>query len=670
MEILDREPDRRIYWANHPDPEHAASEIRSHIHDFFETYRNSGLARRVKRSWRYYNGLFFGGFGASDSAIESLGDQGEYAGLGINEMRSQLSQISSMVVRHKPKFEVRAINTDAAAMSQARIYKGVFDAFIRSGGLEEKLRLMVEYALVFNVSYMLTCWNKYAGDIYSGNPETGELSYTGDLSWQALSIFDVAFDPTVRSFDQVQWVAIRTPTNKYDLAARYPSQADRLVNVEPRGEIDDGEFFSFQAQRHQRSELIDVWVFYHAKSEAMPHGRTCMVVDDFMLEGSDGPLPYDELPIDRFSAGEIPMCAFGYSPALDMQGPQEAFNAETSAIATNHKALGVANVWVQTGDEPTSVQLPGGLNIVQSATEPKPLELLRTPPEIFKFRDMLRTDGQLMSGVNDVRRGSPEGLLKGASGAAFALLDSKAVEANHHLMQRYRSVLEGIGTKTLSLFNKYHQHPRVFTALGFQGRPYSLELEREPFPLLDRIVVQEGNPLLDTTSGRLEIAQLLLNNGKVTTEEFLTFIQTGNYDPMLEHTTSQLNLIRLENEAILKGEIQKLKVVAIDNHVLHIQEHSTILAYPDVRNDASLTEAGLSHIMAHIQALQLAGFQVHQLILGYNLPLPATSAPGGASFSTPTPMPEGPGGNTPDNVAPSPNSPNLPQPAKAPQPQP
>jgi hypothetical protein len=43
--------------------------------------------------------------------------------------------------------------------------------------------------------------------------------------------FDVIMDPLLPSYDKHSWLILRKWENKYDLAAKYPKWADRIVQL-------------------------------------------------------------------------------------------------------------------------------------------------------------------------------------------------------------------------------------------------------------------------------------------------------------------------------------------------------------------------------------------------------------------------------------------------------
>lgn len=130
------------------------------------------------------------------------------------------------------------------------------------------------------------------------------------------------------------------------------------------------------------------------------------------------------------------------------------------------------------------------------------------------------------------------------------------------------------------------------------GEYYGFTLKEEPHFVLGNFVVTHN-----TTAGRVEMAEQLLQMQAIKTpEQYFSVINTGILDVMTEDTQSQLFLIKAENERFINNE----PVVAVftDEHALHIKEHATVLADPELRLQPEILKAVTEHIQEHIQLLK------------------------------------------------------------------
>jgi hypothetical protein len=131
-----------------------------------------------------------------------------------------------------------------------------------------------------------------------------------------------------------------------------------------------------------------------------------------------------------------------------------------------------------------------------------------------------------------------------------------------------------------------------------EGQFYGFTLKEEPHFVLGNFVVTHN-----TTAGRVEMAEQMLQMGVIKTpEQYFSVINTGQLDVMTEDTQSQLFLIKAENERLVNNE----PVIAVwtDEHNLHIKEHASILADPELRFDVELVMRVTAHIQEHIELLK------------------------------------------------------------------
>jgi hypothetical protein len=346
----------------------------------------------------------------------------------------------------------------------------------------------------------------------------------------------------------------------------------------------------------------------------------------------DTPLPYRKLPLYRISAGEILNTPFGYTPLFDLLPIQEAVNSLYSTILTNQHAFGVQNVYVPKGADINVRNIGGALNIFEGnaqAGKPEALNLTQTPAEIFNFLKILEGSMETVSGINSVARGNPEASLR--SGTALALVQSTALQFISGLQMNYIQLIEDVGTGLITVLKDYASTPRIAVIAGKTNQAYvEHEFTGEDLSSVNRVIVEVGNPLSRTTSGKTQIAESLIQYGIIKTpEQYFTVLNTGRLDALTDDTQNELLLIKSENEKMAEGI--SVKSLAIDQHLMHIKNHRSVLSDPDLRNDDNLTGIILGHINEHIEYLKSVDPMLLQMIGETPIQPPEPPmAPGGA----------------------------------------
>lgn len=205
---------------------------------------------------------------------------------------------------------------------------------------------------------------------------------------------------------------------------------------------------------------------------------------------------------------------------------------------------------------------------------------------------------ETISGVNSVARGNPEQSLK--SGVALALVQSMAVQYASKFQESWAMLLEDGGTKIFELLKVFAQTERVAEMAGKVNKGRIQSFTGKDLDQIQRVVVELGNPMQRTVAGKVQIADHLLEMGMVKTpQQYLQVMETGSLDALTEGPEAELDLIRGENELMMDGKFDSVRVLVGDAHLLHVQEHRTLLSNPMVRMDDTITAGILAHIQEH-----------------------------------------------------------------------
>jgi hypothetical protein len=660
------------YFATEEEPEKLIECCKERVTKYADYLRASKFYARILRNLRYYHNIFYSFSGGMDQMeLKALGEEGELVGISINHFRNLMQHIIGLVTSTKLAFQPKAVNTEQESLDQARLGNNLLEYYLYEKRFDRNLERALEHSMILLSGHVLTEWDPYRGQEVAGeiDPETGEerIIRDGDIRILNPTIFDVAYDFTNRCWEENQWFIIRKFENKWDLAKRNPERAAEILAEAE--EEKDAPWESHQAGLPgEYSDRVSVFCLYHESTEAVPGGKYFEFVGKVPLTETMERMPYKTVTLRRMVPGETLMTCLGYSPAMDLQGLQEAYNGESSAIITNHKSFGVQNVWVHSDDQVDVDKIDGGLNLIRSRVEPKGINLTATPAEIFKFRQDLAQDMEYISGVNSVARGQPEANLK--SGTALALIDSKAVQFNSPIEKNYIRLAEDVASDILWILNRFpaEGNKRVYAIAGKHQRVSKIEFQRGDLDRIDRVIVKTGSAMTKTQSGRFEIATMYLKAGLIRLPEELTnVLDTGQIDTLLEAEQSQLQIIRDENEKMIdmmqgRAEhadqlggpqlLQPIQALATDNHTLHIREHQVLLNSTEVRRDSQKSMYVLAHIMQHITLLQDPATQALQAVLGFQSPLLSTA---NNPSTTQRPKQPGTGPEPPLNAPPGPS---------------
>jgi hypothetical protein len=652
-----------------------AVELAAHLSERFDTNekRTSSSRERKLKSLKLYYGQHYNSSDLGDGSILSGGNEGELKLVTVNHYRNLIKHVHVMTTNQKPSFDVRAINSDNQSLQQARLGNNILDAYLKEKRLGRYLKAAAEHALVVTEGFVKCVWEPSLGRQHTveqreteGGEVTSRVVYEGDVELSTPTTFDIDYDRTAPDWTKVEWVNIRSFKNKWNLAKRYPEQDETIRALQTKdGQQENGRtFFTL----HDLDETADVPVFefYHKRTDALPNGRYTLFCENGVVL-YDGPIPYEQIPLFRISAGDVIGSTECYSDAFDLIGITEVYNTLYSTAFTNQQAFGVQSIWLPQGCEMSTEAINDNLVIFRGGapgTKPEALQLTSTAPEIFQMLELTERHHETLSGINSVARGNPESSLK--SGVALGLVQSMAVQYASGFQQSWAELLEDCGTFILKLLKHFAKTQRMVAMAGKHNRGNMAEFTGSDLDGIDRVIVDLGNPMARTTAGRLELANGLLDKGLIKTpQEYFSVLNTGNLDPITEGPEAENSLIRKENEELMDGK--PVQALVFDSHVLHMQEHKAILANPEVRRNGQTVQNTLAHIQEHMQLWKNQD-PAFGLISGEPpAPMPMMAPPPGAPMGPP-PGPQGaPMPAPPDQMAPGPMPAPVPPEMQAPQ---
>jgi hypothetical protein len=591
--MKDHSSDKTHYFAL-AAPDEIAGKLYEKVQSYFMYLQQSGrLDIWRKMYWAYYGPALAG------CQTNFTGEQGEMVTISVNQLRSLMTNLLTLTTSMTPAYDCRTSNTDHESQAQAIVGKSVVDYYLREKKLKSHMNAATEFALMYAEGFVAVPWNATAGENYGVDPTTGAVITEGDIEYRSFGPMDYVRDFTKDTpFDHawgmpIEWV------NKFEIAAKYPDFADKIVKLSETSDIFNG-VDTFRESRRQifgtfDSDEIPLFTFYHKPTDALPQGRMVMwLSDDITL--FDGPIPYKDVPVYRIACAEWRGTPFGYSVGFDLLPVQEMYDSIHSTICTNQNTFGVQNIWNQLGDTMEATTLAGGLRLLSSKVKPEPLQLTQTSPESFNYGQTLSQIMETLSGINSVARGNPE---RDMSGAAMALLQSTAIQFSAYLQSSYAGLLEDCGTATLERLKVFAKVPRMMALAGKSKKAYMQQFKAEDISQVNRVLVDMGNPIMNTTAGKMNLADKLLETGLITTpEQYIMVMTTGQLEPLYERDQSTMMCIRKENEMIAEGELPS--AVLTDDHILHIKEHSTVANSPDSRINPQIMQTYTAHVQEHI----------------------------------------------------------------------
>jgi len=622
---------RNVYFAA-DEPNNTVKYLQEKAKNWFRGINNVNYMDKIERSYKAYYGEYYSDYGSKSHSISFGGENGENVNLAVNHYRNLARHIHVMVTGTRPSFDCRAMNTDKESLIQAKLGNGLLDYYMRDKRLEEILKDAVQYAIVLGSGYIKLEWDSNQGEIVDVIPsdEDDQQPYyirEGDVSFSLVNPYDIVFDSTKEYYEKNEWVLIRNKINKYDLISKYPEEKDKLLRLDT---VDKQMKVSNASNYSKSDETFDVFVyeFFHKRTAAMPEGKYLIYCsEDIILE--DTLLPYRDLPVYRITPSNIMGTPYGYSDMFDLLPLQEMLNSLYSTAATNINAFGVQSILVPRGADIEPEDVGDGMQFIkynaQAGGKPEPLQLTATSPEVYQMMNLLVSTMETLSGVNSVARGNPEQSLR--SGNALALVQSQALQFVSGLQQSYTRLIEDVGTGLINLLKDFANTKRVAAIAGKNNVTEMRSFKADDIKSINRVTVNQGNALMSTTAGRVQVAENLLQMGLIdNVDKYLMVLNTGSLDYFTDGKIDNLNLIKSENEAMIKGEPQQ--AIFTEKHSMHIREHMEVLNDAELKKDPRLVQIVMDHVQQHINLLRTTD----PAILQMNGETPIAPAPNAANM--------------------------------------
>lgn len=661
------------YFARLPSTE-AVEVCQDLIDGYYTEATRSGRVALYRTSfYDYYEGYLVKG------QLYRKGAQGEQVGITVNNYHNFIKHRVNQTCQQKLAYDPQAVDGSHRAMEQVRLAKGLLNLYTERSDidLDGCLRRATEYSQLFAEAYVVAIWDETKGKPVAMDTESGSLVPEGDVALKVYDPLSVVRDIYRSDGQSDEWVILKEEVNKVNLAVQYPQYETDIMAESLEAIYKDRQIYPCYSPL---SDIIWVWTLFHKRTIAVPGGRMLKFLTPRIVL-SDGPLPeeYEGIPVHRMACEDISGSPWGYTDTYDALPICNAISRLHSTVLTNNVTFGLQHILVPKDGNFSEAQLGTGLSALAWDAakgpnyKPEPLNLTKSAPETYEYITLLTQTAGTLMGINEVTRGNPDLVLKGAqSGAALALMSTQSIQFNNDLGKAYQSIAERVGTAIIKMLCKRSVVPRQGRMLGMSGKPYAKEFKGDDLKMIDKISVKTGNPLAQTTSGRLQIADSLLQGGFIKSrQDYMQVIETGSLEPLLESYDMEVSLIKDENDQMGNGPIPD--AVVFDNHVMHIPEHQVLLASVEARRNPQLIQAVTKHIQSHLDFL--AGNQQHGAMnpilatIG-NQPTLPPGTPNGVVLppaTAPVPGPTPGAGPVPPSL-PTPNNANLPQSVKLPMP--
>jgi hypothetical protein len=549
------------YWATLPARE-LAPLVLQRFRDWRRYCRDAGHTKKALGGLLYYHGWNRIRDRASELGLKS--GTYDYIHMVVNEVRQGVQRVLAMLASRTPRMEPVAASTSAGAREETIMAREVLQHVARlhqTASLHAEVRKL---AFLMGEAYRLCLWNGAKGKPLAATApsEPGAapvpVVHEGDFENSVCSILDVARDPTVRTWDKVPWVVVRTYENKHELAARYPELATRIRGLSFKGAASDDEFLEDVLDVVARNsstfngDTIPVYNFYHVAGNAVQGGLafTCLSDSIWLGEPTSNPYanaeqpPHAHLPVKRLAPDTMWGTTLGDTNVFDTLGLSDATNILWSTQVTNLTRWGIGILGVAKGAGLSKDTLGNGASYLEYAPVagapnggmPTPLEPPTAPQEMAKVLEAFRGLLAQGLGLNDVAMGQLP--FAGMPAALVAQLIEQAhqyQDAFYNAIVRFES---DCATHELNCLKRFAQNSRTYETPTDSKGWAQREFTGEDLNAVSRVAFEPVPPIANSLAGKqmqLEtMMQMAQAQGPLTFPDIVEFYATGALPPSLK----------------------------------------------------------------------------------------------------------------------------------------
>lgn len=557
----------------------------------------------------------------SSAGILLGGEQGELTLIGTPTFQTLVRQTERILTGQKPAFKAVAQNSDSKTVAQVLLADQLISAYDRRLGLELREAEAVRAGILHGSGWIVLEWATQEGEAIGANPDTGRVIKEGDVRACFLSVRDVACDFKAHDAESREWVVFRRRANKFKLAAQYPKQAEDIKAMTLTKQ--DGAIPTDKDWRDSRDwredekdeDFVWLWEVRHTKAAQLQPGRLVrfLTPEVVLFDSAQAGYPYPDLCAYEYAPETRLGSAVGHSAHFDLLAIQETLDLIATIATSNVNAGGVVNFWTLPGPVPGLQALSTGMNIIQSASKPEVLDMVRISPEMMGLFEMFKGLAREAVGVNDVVSGD---IPKGMPAQLAALLEAKAAQYHQAGQRGYYRLVENVRTGVLKLLQRFATSRRVVELVGASQSWALKEFSQADIGDVARVTVEPVNAIMRTFAGRMTRAEYEAEKGWIGKDEYEEIVDTGQSFSKDDPRKAWRGRIAQEKEMLVQGiglppvnveasllagspvfedtgEGNYIRPLLTDRHWLDIPEYLGLLESPDARSNPEVTQAVL-----------------------------------------------------------------------------
>lgn len=548
----------------------------------------------------------------------------------FNHIATIIETRLSKLHKVRPTMTVIPASNDEFDIKTAKISKKIVNNIYSKEDMSNIISTATKWSEVTGSAFYKIIWDNNSGTTIAKGTD-GKPLKMGDVKIFVCSPFEIFPESTsCENLDDCKSLIHAKAYHVDDIEAIWGKRVDgediNIFSLDNTAVTLGGLGYNGTATRvinTKKSNYAIVIERYEKPSTKYPNGRLDIVAGGVLLYS--GELPYKngidgerDFPFVRQVCLAQTGCFWGSSIIERIIPIQRAYNAVKNRKHEfiNRLSMGILTV------EDGSVDIenleeeglsPGKILVYrQGANAPSYMTNTHVPADFANEEERLLSEFKVISGVSDLMNSTQA--YYNTSGVALSMLIEQDEIRLSVTSEQIKFAIKSVGKHILRLFKQFAQIPRLLKIVGDHG-----ELEMEYFSASDitsdDITFETDTEVNESLAQRRSMVFDLLNagllfdkDGKLSNRmriKALELLGFGLWENAQDINELHQKRASSENAKILNGE--KISVREIDDHELHIQEHTAFMLGGDYEKNTNkeIEKNMLEHIREHKKYMSL-----------------------------------------------------------------
>lgn len=529
------------------------------------------------------------------------------------EVYNQIAPLAKTRKAHLNKIDyamtVKPRTSEADDVSKAKVSTMLLRYKQSNSEFEKFKDRLVDWCESLGTCYVLSWWDVGKGDRI-GDIEQAEVDengivkaytesvFSGDVSYGLLSPYEVfpesMYKQEIADQRTIITEQVLTVDDIYDL---YGIEVDgKSIDTYSISPVDGAGGFGYVAtvssvtsKTVENAEKVITW--FERPGRKYAHGRLIILIGDNLFHY--GELPYDEIPIVACKSDEVSGQFYGKSFIENLIPLQRAYNGMLNTVHDYTKRVAISNLLVEEGSISDfneflqDAYTPGAPITYKTGYQPpKNMPPADFPPIIYNHLSAIVADMERTAGVSQMQvYGHQSGVTSGKAIENLAEIDNTRLSLTG---ENIRNCICDLGKLWLKIYKKHSSGYRVMRIVGGNDAGDALVWSGEDINSYD-VVFDAENELIYGIDAQAQNFMTAVNAGFFTSgdgtlpEEVkergrqLLKVDTAMFDVSVHELQKQ----RANREnTLIKNGVPPV-IMELDDHVLHINEHTKVLLQSD-----------------------------------------------------------------------------------------